>query len=182
MDNDVILVNRFDLEIGSMEKLKAHQEGALHRAFSIFLFNDKGQMLMQRRALSKYHSPGLWTNTCCSHPAPGESLMNAASRRLKMEMGMKSVLEYQFEFYYKSGYENGLIEHEIDHVLFGVSEEQPLLNTEEACDWKYMSIEQVQNDLEINPENYTTWFRICLPKVVLAYEAKNITYLLPRFG
>tara|TARA_B110000211_G_C14036417_1_gene534765 strand:- start:239 stop:766 length:528 start_codon:yes stop_codon:yes gene_type:complete len=175
-------VNRFDKEIGSMGKLKAHQEGALHRAFSIFLFNGKGEMLMQRRALGKYHSPGLWTNTCCSHPAPGESLMDAADRRLKMEMGMKSVLKHQFQFYYKSGFENGLIEHEIDHVLFGETNEQPLLNTDEACDWKYMSIEEVSNDIINNPEAYTTWFRICLPKVTSAYISKINIHLQQKIG
>ena len=182
MNNDVVLVDRFDREVGSMNKLKAHQEGALHRAFSIFLFNEKGKILMQKRALGKYHSPGLWTNTCCSHPGPGESIMNAAKRRLKMEMGMESVFEYQFQFYYKSGFENGLIEHEIDHVLFGQAEGRPLLNTDEVCDWKYMSIAEIEKDIEGNPEAYTSWFKICFPKVVSAYKPKRNAYLLKQLG
>lgn len=166
MDNDVILVNKHDRAIGSMEKLKAHQEGVLHRAFSIFLFNKNGEVLMQRRALGKYHSPGLWTNTCCSHPAPEETVMEAAKRRLKMEMGMSTPVEFSFKFYYKSDFENGLMEHEIDHVLFGETEIQPLLNTDEACDWKYMSFEELEKDIVQNPQLYTTWFKICLPKVM----------------
>ncbi len=172
MDNDVILVNRYDEELGTMNKLQAHELGMLHRAFSIFVFNSNGELLLQRRALTKYHSPGLWTNSCCSHPAPGESNLNAANRRLKMEMGMESELNYKFKFHYKSEYENGLTEHEIDHVFFGASDLQPLLNTDEVCDWSYMNIDVLCQDIINNPQLYTTWFKKCLPRVISIFKSE----------
>lgn len=174
MDNDVILVNSDDQQLGSMNKLEAHQRGALHRAFSIFIFNSRGELLIQKRAREKYHSPSLWTNTCCSHPQPGETTMMGANRRLVMEMGMKVELSHQFQFYYKSDFENGLIEHEVDHVFFGYSDCQPLLNTNEASDWEYISLGDLLQKIELTPELFTSWFKICLPKVISIVESEQL--------
>ena len=138
----VVLVDNKDRELGTMEKMEAHEKGLLHRAFSVFLFNKKGEMLLQRRALDKYHSAGLWTNACCSHPKPDEEVQSAANRRLGEELGISAELNHQFSFYYKSDYENGLSEHELDHVFFGNFDEEPQLNPEEAMDWKYMAMDE----------------------------------------
>ncbi len=162
----VILVDENDIEIGQMEKLQAHESGDLHRALSVFLFNSKGELLLQQRALAKYHSPGLWTNTCCSHPRPGEESKDAAVRRLHEEMGMSCTLEKSFDFIYRAEFENGLIEHELDHVFIGSTDELPTINPQEVESWRYVSKESLVADIHNNPDNYTVWFKICLPRVI----------------
>lgn len=157
---EVILVDTDDNIIGSMEKLKAHEQGLLHRAFSILIFNDAQELLLQQRALNKYHSAGLWTNTCCSHQMPGETTMEASIRRLKEEMGMSCELFHQFTFIYKAELENNLIEHELDHVLIGFSNENPVINEEEVMNFKWIKIEHLQRDMKLHPENYTVWFNL----------------------
>jgi isopentenyl-diphosphate delta-isomerase len=161
----VILVDEKDKPVGLAEKMEAHQLGLLHRAFSIFIFNSNGDMLLQRRALSKYHSGGLWTNACCSHPFPEEETDDAALRRLKEEMGFETKLEKVFEFYYKADFENGLIEHEYDHVLAGEYEGAIRINEEEVMDYCYKNIEAIRIDLQSHPEKYTAWFQIAFPKI-----------------
>jgi isopentenyl-diphosphate delta-isomerase len=159
---EVILVNELDEEVGTMEKLEAHVKGVLHRAISVFIFNSSGQMLLQRRAMYKYHSPGLWTNTSCSHPKPGETTRDAAMRRLQEEMGISSKLEFSFSFIYKATFENDLTEHELDHVFIGHSDEKPQLNLNEAMDYQYMDPEHILADLTANPDKYTAWFKIIM--------------------
>ena len=159
---EVQLVNPNDEPIGSMEKLEAHQKGLLHRAISVLIFNSKGEMLLQRRALKKYHSPGLWTNTCCSHPYPFEIPEDAASRRLNEEMNIESKLNFAFKFIYKTEFSNGLIENELDHVFIGYSDETPHLNTDEAVAFRWVTIKDLHRDIEKNPENYTVWFKIII--------------------
>jgi len=156
---DVILVNEDDVPIGTMEKLEAHQKGALHRAFSIFLFNDNKELLLQKRASDKYHSSDLWTNTCCSHPAPGEHLSASTQKRLIEEMGITTSLQPLFSFIYKTEFENGLIENELDHVIIGTFNANPLPNPAEVSDWRYSSLEEISNDIEANPNDYTFWFK-----------------------
>ncbi len=156
--NEVILVDQNDQVIGQMGKLEAHQKGVLHRAFSILLFNDAGEMLLQQRAYDKYHSGGLWTNACCSHPHPNEAVENAANRRLKEEMGIEAALDFTFKFIYKAQLDHGLIEHELDHVFIGKYDGEPDLNKEEACDWKWMSLSELKEDVSDNPQSYTVWF------------------------
>lgn len=160
----VVLVDSQDNELGKMEKLEAHEKGILHRAFSIFLFNSKGEMLIQQRALSKYHSPGLWTNACCSHPAPNESIIQAGNRRLKEELGLSTELVDAFNFEYRETFENNLTEHELDHVLVGYSEENPILNQEEAKDYRWITWANLLEEIDLNPENFTIWFKIILTK------------------
>ena len=160
----VVLVDSQDNELGKMEKLEAHEKGLLHRAFSIFLFNSKGEMLIQQRALSKYHSPGLWTNACCSHPAPNESIIQAGNRRLKEELGLSTELVDAFNFEYRETFENNLTEHELDHVLVGYSEENPILNQEEAKDYRWITWANLLEEINLNPENFTIWFKIILTK------------------
>ena len=161
---EVILVDETDKEIGFMEKLEAHQKGLLHRAISVFVFNESGEMLLQQRALSKYHSPGLWTNTCCSHPRPKELVMDAANRRLMEEMGLECVLQKKFEFLYRAEFENGLVEHEYDHVFKGVSNVQPKINKMEVEDFQWISPELLLRMVDEYPENFTPWFKILLEK------------------
>ncbi|MDP3461840.1 MAG: isopentenyl-diphosphate Delta-isomerase [Bacteroidales bacterium] len=161
----VILVDEKDQQLGLMEKMKAHQEALLHRAFSVFLFNSDGRLLIQQRALSKYHSPGLWTNTCCSHPRDGESVMMAANRRLYEEMGMKATLVEIFWFIYKADVGQGLTENELDHVLIGYTDEQPVINTDEVHDWKYAGMDEIAADMLQHPDQYTVWFRIIFNRV-----------------
>lgn len=156
---NVILVDLEDNPIGKMEKLEAHQKGELHRAFSVFLFNDKNELLLQKRASDKYHSSNLWTNTCCSHPAPGEHLTSFAQERLKEEMGITTSLRPLFSFIYKTELENGLIEHELDHVLIGKFNSTPLPNPTEVSDWKYASQKEIIQKIEENPEQFTYWFK-----------------------
>lgn len=156
----VILVDRQDNEIGSMEKLEAHEKAVLHRAFSVFIFNSRGELLLQQRAHHKYHSPGLWTNTCCSHQRAGESNLEAGKRRLKEEMGMECPLQDVFWFIYKAKFDNGLTEHELDHVLVGNSDLDPVINEDEVADFKWISLEDLKQDIEAQPEQYTEWFKI----------------------
>lgn len=161
----VILVDENDNEMGVMEKLQAHREGKLHRAFSVFIFNDKGELLLQQRALSKYHSAGLWTNTCCSHPRPNETIKDSANRRLFEEMGLSCDLVIKTNFMYKAVFDNGLTEHELDYVLIGRTNQDPVINTEEVENYKWQSISGIREDMKLNPGNYTAWFRIALDKV-----------------
>ncbi|MFA7379355.1 MAG: isopentenyl-diphosphate Delta-isomerase [Bacteroidia bacterium] len=155
----VILVNESDEPIGEMEKMLAHEQGVLHRAFSVFIFNAKGEVLLQQRALSKYHSPGLWTNTCCSHPRPGETTEQATHRRLKEEMGFDCTLQHKFSFIYKVQFDNGLYEHELDHVYTGVYEDEPSINPDEVNTFKWMKWEQLLEDVNKNMADYTFWLR-----------------------
>lgn len=166
MEEQVILVDEEDVPKGQMDKMEAHEKGVLHRAFSVFIFNSKRELLLQQRAMSKYHSAGLWTNTCCSHPRIGESNINAAKRRLMEEMGMDCELNYLFKFTYKAVFEDGLTEHEVDHVFFGMSDELPFINHDEVEGFKYMDLETLVQDIAVNPSAYTPWLRICLDKVV----------------
>ncbi|GAB5419011.1 MAG: isopentenyl-diphosphate Delta-isomerase [Crocinitomicaceae bacterium] len=161
----VILVDKKDQEIGSMEKMEAHEKGLLHRAFSIFLFNNKNELLLQQRAHSKYHSGGLWTNTCCSHPRKGETVLEASNRRLMEEMGITAEMNPSFSFIYKSELDNELTEHEFDHVVLGTFNGEPKINPEEVAAWKYMSMDAIEKDMKANPENYTSWFRIVFDEV-----------------
>ena len=156
----VILVDEQDQPIGLMEKQAAHIGPHLHRAFSVFIFNSKGELLMQQRALSKYHSPGLWTNTCCSHPRYGETLEEATSRRLMEEMGMTCPMHEVYTFIYKAPVGQGLTEYEFDHVFIGQSDDIPNINTDEVASWKYMRLDDLKKDLELYPELYTEWFKI----------------------
>lgn len=161
----VVLVNEKDQETGLMEKMKAHKEGMLHRAFSIFVFDSKGRLLLQQRALSKYHTPGLWTNTCCSHPRKDESLSQATSRRLMEEMGMKCTLEKAFDFVYKADVGQGLTEHEFDHVFVGYTDELPQINKEEVVRYRYATLEEIRHEMNHKPEDFTVWFRIAFDRV-----------------
>jgi len=166
MEDLLILVDENDRQIGTLEKTPVHEQGLLHRAFSIFIFNSANELLLQQRAEGKYHSPGLWTNTCCSHPRQGEEVENAVHRRLLEEMGIACELEFQFSFKYKHAFDNGLTEHELDHVYFGYSDQKPQPNQEEVQDWKYVPIPQLKQELEQSPETYSPWLRICLPEVL----------------
>lgn len=170
MQERVILVDRLDREIGTEEKLKAHREGKLHRAFSVFIFNGKRELLLQKRSGTKYHSAGLWTNTCCSHPRPGESHHCAARRRLNEEMGFDCELTELFSFIYQADLDNNLVEHELDHVFVGRYDGQLMPNPNEVDDWKWMDIEKLKQDVEENPEHYTYWFKLVLDRVLKQYE------------
>ncbi len=163
---EVILVDKNDSQIGTEEKLKAHKEGKLHRAFSVYIFNSKGEFLLQQRALDKYHCGGLWTNTCCSHPRPGEPVFQAATRRLEEEMGLIAPLKKIFTTIYKAPFPNGLTEHEFLHVFIGTSDATPLLNKEEAAAYKWINIYELKQDMKQNPESYTYWFKICFDRVL----------------
>jgi len=158
----VILVDEHDHEAGTMEKMQAHTEGRLHRAISVFVFNSKNELLLQRRAAGKYHSAHLWTNTCCSHPRPGEAVLDAATRRLKEEMGMVCTLKESFSFVYKAQLDNNLTEYEYDHVFTGISDAVPNPDNSEVAAWKYISISSLKLDIDLHPGNYTEWFKICL--------------------
>lgn len=159
-EENVILVNEKDEQIGLMPKMQAHEKAVLHRAFSVFLMNEKGEIMLQQRAAHKYHSPLLWTNTCCSHQREGESNIEAGNRRLWEEMGVQAPLKDLFHFIYKAPFDNGLTEHELDHVLFGRYDGEPKINPDEVADWKWMKLEEVKRDLAQHPESYTVWFRI----------------------
>jgi isopentenyl-diphosphate delta-isomerase len=159
-EEKVILVDKNDNQVGLMPKLEAHEKGVLHRAFSIFIFNSKYELLLQKRASSKYHSGGLWTNTCCSHPREGEDTLDAANRRLDEEMGIKTSLRKVYDFIYKAELDNQLTEHEFDHVFYGVFDNDPILNKDEAEDFKWVDMETLNNDIIKNEENYTVWFKI----------------------
>ena len=167
----VILVDKLDNPIGEMEKQEAHVKGLLHRAFSIFIFNDKEEILLHQRAHHKYHSGGLWTNTCCSHPRPGEHTHDAANRRLVEEMGMVCTLKEQFSFIYKAKLDNDLFEHELDHVFIGHSNDTPHLNTDEAVAFKWISLMELKKDIQNSPEKYTVWFKIMISEYYSQIEA-----------
>lgn len=160
----VVLVNEKDEKIGLMPKQEAHEKGVLHRAFSVFVFNSKNELMLQQRALHKYHSPGLWANTCCSHQRDGETTLDAGRRRLQEEMGFATNLKETTSFIYKATFDNGLTEHELDHILVGSYEENPKINTDEVADWKWMDLETVRKDIETHPEIYTAWFQIIFEK------------------
>ncbi len=160
----VILVNEKDEAIGTMEKIEAHEKALLHRAFSVFIFNDAGELMLQQRAANKYHSPLLWTNTCCSHQKVGETNIEAGKRRLQEEMGFTTDLKDVCSFIYKAPFDNGLTEHEFDHVLTGIYNDEPKLNPEEAEAYKWISLEDVKKDIQIYPEAYTAWFLIIFEK------------------
>jgi isopentenyl-diphosphate delta-isomerase len=160
IEEKVILVDRNDNQTGLMPKMEAHEKALLHRAFSVFVFNDKNELLLQQRAKEKYHSPELWTNTCCSHQRDGESSIEAGKRRLKEEMGFDCELEEVFSFIYKAPFDNGLTEHELDHVMTGYYSKDPEINPEEVAGFKWMKLEEVKADIERYPEKYTEWFKI----------------------
>jgi len=166
----LILVHEDDKPWGKLEKDLVHQLGILHRAFSVFIFNTKGELLLQQRADNKYHSAGLWTNTCCSHPRWGEEIVDAVERRLGEEMGLKCETGFVFSFQYKANFDNGLTEHELDHVYTGVSDEIPLINTEEVKSWKYFSVDDIRKDLMRNPNKYTAWFKLVFERVVASQQ------------
>ncbi|MBX9781850.1 MAG: isopentenyl-diphosphate Delta-isomerase [Chitinophagaceae bacterium] len=159
----VILVNEQDEPIGVMEKMEAHEKAVLHRAFSVFIFNKNRLMLLQQRALSKYHSPGLWTNACCSHPHPGEETKAAAERRMNEELGFVTSIEKAFDFTYKASFDNGLTEYEFDHVFVGTYDGEMNLNKEEVSDITFKTMTEIQSDLETIPHHYTEWFKIAFP-------------------
>jgi isopentenyl-diphosphate delta-isomerase len=170
---EVILVDNDDEQTGTEEKMKAHQDAKLHRAFSVFIFNSNGEMMIQKRASGKYHCPGLWTNTCCSHPRPGESTEDAAHRRLKEEMGFDCDLKEIFSFTYRKGFDNGLTEHEFDHVFLGECDKEPTPDPEEVDEWKWVKISKLQEDVAENPGKYTYWFTEALPRVISYLENKE---------
>ena len=161
----LIQVDENDNQVGVVEKMKAHREGILHRAFSVFIFNQKGEWLLQQRAAGKYHSGGLWTNTCCGHPGDREQTIDAARARLKYEMGIDCELGRLLEFTYKASFKNGLVEHEYDHVYTGFCESVPLPNPGEVSDWKWISIEEVRKEVEAGEERYTAWFKLIFERV-----------------
>ncbi|MGZ3754006.1 MAG: isopentenyl-diphosphate Delta-isomerase [Mucilaginibacter sp.] len=170
MKENVILVDTSDNEIGTMGKQEAHQLGVLHRAFSVFVFNSRGKLLLQQRALDKYHSGGKWTNTCCSHPRPGEATDVAAHRRLSEEMGMACDLQYLFKFIYKAELEDGLTEHECDHVFYGISDNIPEPLAAEAAGFRYIDMDDLEAALQSNPDEYTEWLKICFERVKENYH------------
>ncbi|MDX6745805.1 isopentenyl-diphosphate Delta-isomerase [Polaribacter sp. PL03] len=164
MEEQVILVDVNDKPIGLMEKIEAHEKALLHRAFSVFIFNEKGELMLQQRAASKYHSPLLWTNTCCSHQRDGESNVEAGRRRLQEEMGFVTEVKEVFSFIYKAPFDNGLTEHELDHVMIGRYDDVPNINKEEVESYKWMTLENVKKDIAENPSIYTEWFKIIFDK------------------
>lgn len=170
-EEKVILVNELDEKIGLMPKLEAHEKALLHRAFSVFIFNDNNELMLQQRALHKYHSPGLWTNTCCSHQRDGESNIDAGKRRLEEEMGFVTDLTETISFIYKAPFDNGLTEHELDHVMVGNYNDVPVINEDEVADWKWVPLADVKADIEQHPKNYTEWFKIIFEKF---YQHINI--------
>lgn len=167
----VILVDTYDNAIGTMEKMEAHQKGLLHRAFSILIFNRNGEMLIQKRAHAKYHSAGLWTNACCSHPMPGEAVDEAARRRLQYEMGIDVPSQFAFKFTYKVNLDHDLIEHEVDHVYTAVFDGTPSVNPEEVADWKFIAVNDLKEDVRKHPEKYTHWFSLILDHTLLSQTA-----------
>jgi isopentenyl-diphosphate delta-isomerase len=158
----VVLVDNNDNPIGTMEKLEAHQKAVLHRAFSILLFNSKGELLLQKRAAGKYHSGLLWTNTCCSHPLPDESMEQATKRKLLQEMGIEVELEFAYKFIYKAELDKNLIEHEYDYVFIGQYDGDPTINPDEVDDWKYINLIKLKEDIRDNPDQYTAWFKLIM--------------------
>ena len=166
-NEEVILVNEQDEQTGTIEKMEAHRKALLHRAFSVFIFNGKGEMLLQQRAMGKYHSPGLWTNACCSHPRPGEEVETAAFRRLKEEMGIETSLKKIFDFIYRTDFDNGLTEYEFDHVYVGTYLGAPEPDKREVKDYCFRTMEDISQDLIHRPEKYSSWFKIAFPELNL---------------
>lgn len=164
MEENVILVDKNDTQIGLMSKLDAHKKGILHRAFSVFVLNNNNEIMLQKRAYNKYHSGGLWTNTCCSHQREGENSIEAGKRRLLEEMGFETELKIITSFIYKVEFENGLTEHELDYLLIGRYLKSPVINKQEVADWKWMKVELIADDIKLNPNNYTSWFKIIFDK------------------
>ena len=174
MEKYVILVDGADNETGTMEKMQAHRSPNLHRAFSVFIFNTDGEMLLQQRAFTKYHSGGLWTNACCSHPMPGESIVNAATRRLNEELGFSCPVEKIFEFIYQADFNNGLVEYEYDHVLTGVYDGPIIADPDEVETYLYKNPETIKRELQLHPEAYTAWFKIAFPRLELFLQDKQM--------
>lgn len=170
-EEHVILVNENDEQIGTMPKMEAHEKALLHRAFSVFVFNDQNELMLQQRASQKYHSPNLWTNTCCSHQRVGEANIEAGKRRLQEEMGFVTELKDTVSFIYKAPFDNGLTEHEFDHILVGHYNDNPKINSEEVSNWKWMNLEAVKTDMQQQPTIYTAWFKIIFDKY---YEHINL--------
>ncbi|MGY6561965.1 MAG: isopentenyl-diphosphate Delta-isomerase [Luteibaculaceae bacterium] len=170
----VVLVDDYDNEVGTMEKLEAHEKGLLHRAFSLFIFNTNGEMLLQQRAATKYHSPNLWTNACCSHPRPKENLISAIKRRTLEEINLSVEPEFKFTFIYKADFDNGLMEYELDHVYFAITDKLPIANPNEVQGFRYATVEQIAAELKENPEQFTAWFKICFLKVKSAVDTKTL--------
>lgn len=164
-ETKVILVDENDIQTGVTEKLEAHEKALLHRAVSVFIVNSAGDWILQRRAFDKYHSNGLWTNTCCTHPHPGESVFDAAKRRLREEMGIVCNVTWLFSFIYREKLDNDLTEHELDHVFLGITDNEPVINTSEVEEWEKISYPDLQNDITQNPDKYTYWFRAIYEKV-----------------
>lgn len=164
MEEKVIIVDKNDNQIGLMPKLDAHKKGILHRAFSVFVLNNNNEIMLQKRAYNKYHSGGLWTNTCCSHQREGENSIEAGKRRLLEEMGFETELKIITSFIYKVEFENGLTEHELDYLLIGKYIKSPVINKQEVADWKWMKIDLIADDIKLNPNNYTSWFKIIFDK------------------
>jgi len=160
----VILVNEKDEPLGTMEKMEAHEKAMLHRAFSVFIFNQNNELMLQQRALHKYHSPGLWTNTCCSHQREGEDSESAGIRRLREEMGFETSLTFKGLFIYRAPFDNGLTEHELDHILVGHYDGEPQINPEEVASWRWISMDDLKKDIDQNPDLYTVWFKIIFDK------------------
>ena len=169
----LILVDENDNPQGKLENLLVHQQGLLHRAFSVYIFNTKGELLLQQRADEKYHSAGLWTNTCCSHPRFGEEVADAIERRLMEEMGMSCTTNFAFNFIYKAIFDNGLTEYEFDHVYVGISDVQPIPEVSEVKNWKYVDLQKLQEDILLHPQQYTEWMKISLPNVI-SYFNNNL--------
>ena len=174
MEEQVILVDKNDNQVGLMPKMEAHEKGVLHRAFSVFTFNKKGELMLQQRAAHKYHSPLLWTNTCCSHQRNGETNLEAGKRRLQEEMGFTAELKEIFSFIYKAPFDNGLTEHELDHVLVGYFDDNPNINKEEVEDYKWMLLEDVKSDIDKNPSIYTEWFKIIFKESYSKISSSNL--------
>ena len=172
-EEQVILVNENDEQIGLMPKMEAHEKAVLHRAFSVFIFNSNNELMLQQRAANKYHSPLLWTNTCCSHQRDGETNIEAGTRRLQEEMGFTTSLKETTSFIYKAPFDNGLTEHELDHIMVGYYEQAPVINPDEVENWKWMPLEDVRTEISVQPELYTAWFKIIFEKF---YEHINTTH------
>lgn len=170
MTENVILVDVNDKQIGVMPKMEAHIEGKLHRAFSVFVFNTKGELLLQQRAHDKYHSGGKWTNTCCSHPRLGEETIDAAHRRLMEEMGLTCAISHEFSFLYKADVMEGITEYEYDHVFFGITDQLPVINPAEVAAYRYVQMADLLNEINTQPEEYTAWLKICFDRVMECYS------------
>lgn len=178
----LILTDHKDQFVGMMEKHLVHKLGLLHRAFSIFIFNTRGEILLQQRAYDKYHSGGLWSNACCSHPRFEEEICNAVSRRLWEEMGIRTDTDFAFSFIYKTDFKNGLTEHEFDHVYFGITDEIPMPNKTEVNNWKYMKLSDLKYDIGQHPQKYSEWMKICLPKVMRYFNNHFLNFSPEIYG